>query len=257
MTAAQAPAIYAFVDLDDSLFCSARKCPPGVVLQPAALLKNGETISFTSPRQRLLLGWLQQGATTIPVTARSVQGLARVLLAFSGPAVASFGGVILDAQRRPDPRWAARMQAALAPARPLLEQACEGLVAAIATRGIDAWAQLVHEDGQAQYLLAKHRAADVAALQALRTQVLLPWAAARPGWRVFQNDNNLVLLPPGLDKSHAVAHVMAELRARHGEILSIGIGDSLSDAAFLGLCDYAMTPRDTQLSQRLVSESAC
>lgn len=255
MIATGAPAIYAFVDLDDSLFCSARKCPPGVELQPAALLQNGETISFTSPRQRMLLGWLQQGAQMIPVTARSVQGLARVLLAFDGPAVASFGGVILDAQRRPDPLWAERMHAALAPSAPLLAQACEEVGAAIAARGMDAWTHLVYEDGLAHYLLAKHRAADVATLHDLRTHVLQPWGAMHPGWRVFQNDNNLVLLPPGLDKSHAVAHLQAQLRARHGEILSIGIGDSLSDAAFLGLCDYAMVPHRTQLSQRLAAES--
>ena len=36
--------VYAFVDLDDSLIASARKSRPGVSLQPAALLKNGETI---------------------------------------------------------------------------------------------------------------------------------------------------------------------------------------------------------------------
>ncbi|MDO9353946.1 MAG: hypothetical protein Q7T55_09635, partial [Solirubrobacteraceae bacterium] len=72
MTAPGAPPLFVFVDLDDSLFSSARKCAPGEVLQPAALLKNGATISFTNARQRALLAWLDRGATLIPVTARSV-----------------------------------------------------------------------------------------------------------------------------------------------------------------------------------------
>ena len=256
MTAPQPPLpLYAFVDLDDSLFSSARKCPPGAALQPAALLQNGEIISFTSARQRLLLDWLQRGATLIPVTARSVQGLARVLLAFPGPAVASFGGVVLDEQRQPDPLWAGQMRAVLSGAQALLADACAELGAAIAAHRIDARARLVEEWGQSQYLLIKHGSADVVVLAALRSTLLQPWAAARPGWRVFQNDNNLVLLPPGLDKAHAVAHLMAQLRQRHGEIVTLGLGDSLSDAGFLGLCDYAMTPRHSQLSQRLSDET--
>lgn len=246
--------IYAFVDLDDSLFCSARKCPPGAVLEAAAVLQDGQTISYTSAQQRALLAWLRRGATVVPVTARSVEALARVRLEFAGPAVASFGGVILDAQRRPDPLWAAHMHTQLADARPLLAEACAEMGAGIAASGIDAWAKLVDERGQTQYLLVKHRAADIGALAALRRNVLQPWAARRPAWRVFQNDNNLVLLPPGLDKSHAVAHLMARLRECHGEILTVGLGDSISDAEFLGLCDYAMTPRHTQLSRRLTAK---
>lgn len=260
MTTQPAPALVAFVDLDDSLFSSARKCPPdgpgGAALQAAALLRNGEIISYTSPRQRLLVDWLRRGALLIPVTARSVEGLSRVLMPFDGPAVASFGGVILDAQRQTDGQWASQMQAVLAPAAPLLQQACAAMAAAIAQRGIDAWARLVEEQGQVQYLLLKHRAANVAVLAALRTELLQPWATAHPGWRVFQNDNNLVLLPPGLDKAHAVAHLMDSLRAQHGELLTLGIGDSLSDAGFLALCDFAMTPRRSQLSQRLTAEDA-
>jgi hydroxymethylpyrimidine pyrophosphatase-like HAD family hydrolase len=251
MNALVGPPLFVFVDLDDTLFCSARKCPPGALLEPAALLQDGAVISYTSPGQRRLLHWLRQGATLIPVTARSLAGYARVLLTFEGPAVVSFGAVILDNAGRPDPKWVHHMQATLAAAQPLLTQAGEALNAAIAARGLDAWARGVGEFGQTQYLLAKHRGADVLALEALRIEVLQPWAASRSGWRVFQNDNNLVLLPPGLDKAHAVAHLMAGLRSQHGDILSIGIGDSFSDAGFLGLCDFAMTPSRTQLAQRL------
>lgn len=251
MTALVRPPLFVFVDLDDTLFCSARKCLPDARLEPAALLLDGSVISYTNPGQRRLLHWLRQGATLIPVTARSLAGYSRVLLPFEGPAVVSFGAVILDNARQPDPLWERHMRAALAPAQPLLTQAGEMLNAAIAARGLDVWARGVDEFGQTQYLLAKHRSADVLALNTLRTEVLQPWAAGRPGWRVFQNDNNLVLLPPSLDKALAVAHLMAGLRGEHGEILSIGIADSFSDAGFLGLCDFAMIPTRAQLAQRL------
>lgn len=247
----QSLSVFVFVDLDDSLFNSARKCPSGVPLVPAALLKNGDIVSYTSPRQRALLHWLRQGATLIPVTARSAEGFARVLVDFQGQAVVSFGGVILDAQRQPDPLWAQHMQTELAPTLEDLHQAHAAACAWIAKHPCDVWVKVVEEEGQAQYLLAKHRSADAQQLAQLADQVLRPWAATHPGWRVFQNDNNLTLLPPGLDKAHAVSYLIAQLRIKHSDIVTVGIGDSLSDIGFLSVCDYAMAPQGTQLGQRL------
>ncbi|MES2886697.1 MAG: hypothetical protein V4739_01685 [Pseudomonadota bacterium] len=249
---ASAPRVCLFVDLDDSLFNSLRKCAPGAVLQPAALLANGDVISYTSQGQRALLAWLRQGAVVIPVTARSVDAFARVLVDLPGPAVVSFGGVILDAQRRPDLQWAARMAPELAAARPFLDEAFAKVTAWIAAHRTDAWVKLVEELGQTQYLLSKHRSANAQALSEMAEQVLAPLAAAHPGWRVHQNDNNLTLLPPCLDKAHAVAYLMETLRASAGEIVTVGLGDSLSDTGFLSLCDYAMAPRGTQLGRRLL-----
>ena len=141
MSTDSAPSVFAFVDLDDSLFNSLRKCRPGVELHPAALLANGEIISYTSPGQRALIHWLHAGAHVIPVTARSVEAYARVLVDFKGPAIVSFGGVILDADRQPDAKWHERMQADLLPAGPSLEEAREKVLSHITEHGIDAWAQ--------------------------------------------------------------------------------------------------------------------
>lgn len=251
---APAPRIYLFVDLDDSLFNSLRKCAPGAALQPAALLANGEVISFTSQGQRALLGWLRQGAVVIPVTARSIDAFSRVLVDLPGSAVVSFGGVILDAQRRPDLKWAARMAPDLAAARPFLEEAVARVAVWISAHRVDAWVKVVEELGQTQYLLSKHRSANAQALAEMAEQVLVPLAAAHPGWRVYQNDNNLTLLPPCLDKAHAVAYLLDALRAQEGELVTVGLGDSLSDTSFLSLCDYAMAPRGTQLARRLLGD---
>src|SRR5687768_4814356 len=76
---AACPAI-AFVDLDDTLFSSLRKQPPQPSgLEPAALLRNGELISWSNPAQRALLAFLQASAEVIPVTARNVGAFRRVL----------------------------------------------------------------------------------------------------------------------------------------------------------------------------------
>jgi hydroxymethylpyrimidine pyrophosphatase-like HAD family hydrolase len=244
--------VFVFVDLDDSLFNSLRKCQPGVHLQAAALLSNGEVVSYTSPAQRALIQWLHLGAHVIPVTARSMEGYARVLVDFHGPAIVSFGAIILNQQGQPDAQWQQRMALDLLAAKPLLQEACESVLQHIAQEGIDAWAKVVEELGQMQYLLLKHRSADAQALARISDFCLKPWAAHRPGWRVFQNDNNLTLLPPALDKAHAVEYLMNMLRAEHGHIVTVGMGDSLSDSGFLSLCDYAMAPKGTQLAQRLL-----
>jgi hypothetical protein len=44
------------------------------------------------------------------------------------------------------------------------------------------------------------------------------------------------------------------LRARFPDSPVIGIGDSRTDAAFMGLCDFAMLPTDSQLAERLLRD---
>lgn len=245
--------VFVLSDLDDTLFNSVRKRAPAADAQPAALLKNGELISTTSARQRRFIDWLMRDAQLIPVTARSVEAFQRVLLPLPGPAIVSFGGVLLDAARQPDREWAAHMLAVLAPAEAALHEAAALLSAAIATRGLDAWARVIRERGVAQYVVMKHRQHDVEALTRLKTEVLAEWALSHAGYRIHQNDNNVALLPPGLDKAPAVAFLLARLRAEHGEIVTLGLGDSHSDADFMALCDYAAAPQGTQLGQRLLA----
>jgi hydroxymethylpyrimidine pyrophosphatase-like HAD family hydrolase len=246
------PKLIVFVDLDDTLFNSTRKCTSDIALEPAALLSSGDTISYTNAKQRSLWAWLRQAELVIPVTARSAQGFSRVLLPFYGPCVVSFGGTILNAQGQADTLWAQRMQNVLMPSAALLQEACSALSAWIDQHQINAWTKLVQESGQTQYLLAKHHTADAQCLANIRLQFLEPWAQQHPGWRVFQNDNNLTLIPPGLDKAHAVRYLLQSLGVQYNALLTIGMGDSLSDAGFMHLCDYVMAPRATQLSQRLL-----
>jgi predicted mannosyl-3-phosphoglycerate phosphatase (HAD superfamily) len=58
-------------------------------------------------------------------------------------------------------------------------------------------------------------------------------------------------VPRFLGKEQAVRHVLG----RHvgpGPVLTLGVGDSHSDAPFLSLCDFALLPRGCQLGQHLL-----
>jgi hypothetical protein len=70
------------------------------------------------------------------------------------------------------------------------------------------------------------------------------------GWTIHRNGNNAALMPPWLGKAHAVAALLPRLRAAHPDAPVIGIGDSLTDAPYMALCDFAMMPKGSQLAAR-------
>jgi len=53
-----------------------------------------------------------------------------------------------------------------------------------------------------------------------------------------------------LDKRHAVEHLTERLRREHGEIVTFGMGDSLSDLGFMSTCDYALVPKASQINRQ-------
>ena len=77
--------ILTFLDLDDTIFQTERKCPPDVALEVGALSKTGEPLSFTTPAQRTLLEWLLGTTTVIPTTGRDAASLSRVQLPLRVP----------------------------------------------------------------------------------------------------------------------------------------------------------------------------
>ena len=99
---------YIFLDLDDTLFQTLRKCVPGVNdhdLQVRAVLPDGTANSFATQKQQWLWHWLSKGFKIVPVTARDVHAFERVNLPFLEEVVLNHGAVILDKQRKLDPVW--------------------------------------------------------------------------------------------------------------------------------------------------------
>lgn len=241
----------ALVDLDDTLFQTRRKCPPDVPegdLVPMAFDREGNPASFATPRQLAWIEWLRRGTLLVPVTGRSVDALARVDLAFD-LGVAAHGGVVLREGQRPCPDWQARIAAAAQAERAGLAAIAERFAALANAQNADVRVRILQEAGTPLYVVAKHNdPAREAELHALAADMA---DTVPPGWTRHINGNNVAYLPPHLGKRQAVEHVLGELRRLHPDLPVIGLGDSLTDAPFLALCDFAMIPGQSQLAEHV------
>ncbi len=246
------PHLVIFLDIDDTILQTAPKCPPGEPVEPAAFNRAGEALSFmTRAQRRLLEFWLEQG-TVIPVTGRTDSALDRVTIAFASWRITHHGAVV----RQPDGTlpavWRERIQPTLVAAEPRLRELFVWLSAGAATGG---YRVHLHEiDGLPSYISAKtddSDAAHEATMAGLRAQLEnlgLPSALA-----LHCNGNNLAVMVKGAQKQDAVRLVIAELE-RDGPLVTIGAGDSLTDLPFMRLCDFALTPRGSQIQHKTWSE---
>lgn len=242
------PRVVMFLDLDDTILQTAPKCPPDEPLAPAAFNRAGEVLSFmTRAQQRLLNFWLEQGIV-IPVTGRTESALERVAIDFHSWRVTHHGAVI----RQPDGTlpdwWTSEVRPVLTAARSLLE---------------DYWNRLSSSATGEGYRISRHEVDDCLTYLSVKVDddgVALARLAARlqqgglpAELALHWNGNNLALMIRGAQKHDAVQRVAAELR-REGPIVTIGAGDSLTDLPFMGVCDFALTPRDSQIQRQTWSE---
>jgi hydroxymethylpyrimidine pyrophosphatase-like HAD family hydrolase len=240
---------YLFVDLDDTLFSSLAKCGSDAELQPAAYLKDRSAISFTTAKQRAFFGMMDQSMTLIPATARNRDAFSRVDLPFSGYKILNYGGLILQPDGEPDAWWMEHMRTEMAAALPGLQQAMALIDGYADSVGLKTRARLIEDCGLPFYVVAKDPDKIGERLAPFDSEVLAPWVAdAGSGYYIHRNGNNLALLPNALNKARAVEYLTRKLREQHGEILTMGMGDSRSDAGFMAACDYAIVPNGTQLA---------
>jgi hydroxymethylpyrimidine pyrophosphatase-like HAD family hydrolase len=249
---------YIFLDLDDTLFQTLRKCANGAAdpaLQVRARLADGKANSFATAKQQWLWDWLSRGFRIVPVTAREMASFTRVELPFVEEVVINHGAVILDKQRQADPVWMAQMQQALALHRgPFVSLWAE--IEAYCRQDEGYKARLVVDFGVTWYGYVKHRAGTEDILQHLLDTLIKPHPAVLDGslyWHI--NGNNLALLPRCINKESAVAYLLARYQNQYGELLTFAAGDSRTDAPFLALCDYALIPKQTQLGAILAAVS--
>ena len=240
---------FLFADLDDTLFQSLEKCGACDALEPAAFLKDGSPISYSTAAQRAFFAFAQDGMTVIPATARNLNAYQRVGLSFASYAVLDYGGIVLNPDGSVDQPWLARMQQAMHAALPGLQELAALIDAWAGRTGFGGRARLIEDFATPFYLVVKDPDKIAARLEPIEREVVQPWLdAGRRDYFIHRNGNNLAILPNALNKSHAVAYVTERLRQEHGEIITFGIGDSRSDARFMAACDYAIVPSRTQLA---------
>lgn len=238
-----------FLDLDDTVFQSLRKCGPAGELQPIAFLPDGQAHGFATQPQQAFLQWLAEGAEIIPTTARNFASYQRVRLPIKAPLriILNHGGTILEEEGMPSRAWQQRMRLVMEPWVEPLEILC-GEINEWATKTHPSiYARVIGDLGQTLYVLVKDREQRHAVTMPLLRGWLDPWITEHAGLALHQNGNNLTVMPSHLDKAHAVEFLLGEYRAKHGDVLALGAGDSRSDLDFLKLCDYAIVPRGAQI----------
>lgn len=235
-------------DLDDTLFQTMPKCPPGATgLRQMSSLLDGTASGFATRMQQNFLVWLEAGQV-IPVTARGRDVLARVNIP-SSPAICSNGGCILDGQGALDLVWHSQLEEAGRHAESVIET-YHALTGNLSLERFRHWS--VEENGLDLYIVIKSNERDDAALAQLEAELasILP-----TGWRCHRNGNNLAYLPPWLSKRHAARYLIDKNRAERPDQPIIGIGDSVSDVGFMDLCDFAAAPTNSQLWTHIVDGS--
>ena len=239
-----------FVDLDDTLFQTARKMGDEPRFT-ATLDVDGQPNGFMSATQKSFVEWLLATADVVPVTARSVEAYQRVQLPFVHGAICAHGGVILNAQGQLDAPWHARMADELDQEQTRLHQLSE-LTLAIGTElGFSLRGWVVEEQGLANYVVTKHNHETDEALLIVLNEVKA--RGLLEGLYVHGNGNNLAFLPNALQKQVAVREWIRRDQAINGKRPILGFGDSVSDLGFMTECDWWGTPKRGQLASHVMS----
>lgn len=238
---------YIFVDLDDTLFQTNRRCMPDDDFTIATTDKSGNPLSFMNPKQKMFVDWMNHTGKLVAVTARSVEALSRVKMQFNYGAVCSHGGTVLNSDGSVDREWHAQVETALKPYQWLLEKLPELLLqAATAFGSIRTW--IVEENGLGLYVVAKQNEPTALFLRELINHLPPEY---RSKFYIHSNGNNLAIIPRAISKALAVRYVLQHKLADRDDSFLLGFGDSLSDLEFLAECDWLGLPKSSQTHQWL------
>ena len=114
--------------------------------------------------------------------------------------------------------------------------------------GLGVRVRAIGDFGRTLYLVIKHPDADLGAVAVARQHAERLVGREDPdGLRVIANGNNVAVIPTAISKAAAVDYLLEHYRHRYGPVLSLGVGDALSDAGFLSRCDFAVTPTRGQI----------
>ena len=240
--------LFVFLDLDDTIFQTQRKCPKDAKIIPAAFLMDGNPISFFTEKQQFLFKLLEANTRIIPTTARNQDALSRANVKEYDYAIINHGGIILNADGSVEQSWFQLMQDKSNAVLPLLKALEQKILDFAEKENIPYKIRLIEDFGLTFYLSVKHKNRDNPALKCLLETVVNPYLESEKlDFYCHFNDNNLAVLPNFLNKAPAVSHLQKILKKEYGEYLSFGVGDSLTDMPYMQLCDYFITPTNSQI----------
>ena len=252
--------VVCFTDLDDTLFQTPRKMTEAELVHaaPGASDATGKVRSFMTQRQQMLVNWLLNTTTVIPVTARQSEQMARVHIPFTSYRVTTHGAVILTPDGEEMAEWKQHIQTSLEAVSDKLrelESTVQGILANPADHGLDgldAWCRMNQEYDQDIYLVSKVTNSETAAMLAdLERKVNEKCGLdTDPDFYIHRNGNNLAWIPSCITKKHAVTFLM-EHEPSLKDKFAMGMGDSLSDLPFTGCCDFSAIPVGSQAWQQL------
>lgn len=237
-----------FIDLDDTIFQTARKLRPDLNSVPASVDRMGQPSSWMTPVQKNFFSWLKRHAVVIPVTGRGPDQLQRVRLSFDSWKIASHGAIIIQPDGKlHEPEFRRLAQELRAFREPLLQIKilCETFYE---KNGFAVGVHICRHGEIPLYLVAKHQAPEkVDELYALRAQLAAKEIQAK--FNVHANSNNLSIIPKIFDKKRAVKKVLDLIGKEAQPIL--GMGDSLSDLGFMSLGHWLIFPCHSQIADHL------
>lgn len=245
---------FLFLDLDDTIFHSERKCDQSQPLTPMAFRKDQSPVSYSNPKQLALIDLFQREMRIIPTTARNLAAFKRVAVNFSESAILDHGAVIIDIHGQPDKTWYGIISQQLQTVHAELLHIQERLLSYAKTTEPELNIRMIGDFDLMIYVLVKHVDHDNSALFQLKEQCIEPLLKTLGnGFYIHINDNNLAILPNCIGKHHAVAYWLQQLKKQYAAPMTWGMGDSHSDADFMALCDYAMIPGGSQLHEQFIN----
>lgn len=230
------------VDLDDTLFQTHRRRVPLDTDRVATLDKDGQPLSYMSPKQQNMVDWLLRNGDVIPVTARSVEALSRVQIGFKHGAVCDHGGAVVQPNGEIDLEFHTLQQKNLAHLQTRMLQLIDELkIIAQDFGSVRTW--VVQEHDLNLYVVLKQNEPEHLFLNELVKK--LP-ENLYDDFYLHMNGNNLAIIPHSVSKQYATEFLLQKIDPQQ-QRFCIGFGDSLSDFGFLGLCDWFGMPKNSQM----------
>ncbi|MGV8122670.1 MAG: hypothetical protein AB2L14_23160 [Candidatus Xenobiia bacterium LiM19] len=246
--------VYVFLDLDDTIFQTERKCHDSDILYPAACSKDGCPLSFMTQKQHLFFSHILCNAVVIPATARNLDAFRRVSLPFSHEAIIDFGGVILTEDGTPDKKWDGTIRTQALSVKKDLHELHSAIGEFSLKEDLKVRSRIISDFDMDLYIVSKHDGSHPDSLDRLHRYYMQN--LKHPGMYIHYNDNNLSIIPRFINKASAVSHLIEGYSARTCEtIVTVGMADSVSDVPFMSLCDYCIIPKNSQIMNEMMEES--